>query len=264
MAQKMAEDKKELFERLDKNLVWHTAILGKRSQEPDMEDIYRLRDLIERHEYLKYEHQLTPAEIKALLCFEDPLNVAQFCWDVNTSLDSFPICELLDSIEAYDEYRLTKEEQERRMGPQVKALKDRLDQNLTAYNASLLGKSKQELVAASEDISLTLAAHDYMRNHFDYAYGEADLLLKLDDPLSYLASRWSPTFDLSGNDDDDIEEIITDLRDTFYFQDVQTKLASLPMKKPSVLEQLRKAAEAVGQRPFQESDPQRKPDIPNL
>ena len=150
------------------------------------------------------------------------------------------------------------------MGPQVKALKDRLDQNLTAYNASLLGKSKQELVAASEDISLTLAAHDYMRNHFDYAYGEADLLLKLDDPLSYLASRWSPTFDLSGNDDDDIEEIITDLRDTFYFQDVQTKLASLPMKKPSVLEQLRKAAEAVGQRPFQESDPQRKPDIPNL
>ena len=244
MAQKMAEDKKELFERLDKNLVWHTAILGKRSQEPDIEDIYRLRDLIERHEYLKYEHQLTPTEIKALLCFEDPLNVAQFCWDVNTSLDSFPICELLDSIEAYDEYRLTKEEQERRMGPQVKALKDRLDQNLTAYNASLLGKSKQELVAASEDISLTLAAHDYMRNHFDYAYGEAD--------------------DLSGNDDDDIEEIITDLRDTFYFQDVQTKLASLPMKKPSVLEQLRKAAEAVGQRPFQESDPQRKPDIPNL
>lgn len=34
--------------------------------------------------------------------------------------------------------------------------------------------------------------------------------------------------------------------------------------KPSVLDQLRRAAEAVGQRPSQEPKPQRKPDDPNL
>lgn len=264
MPRKTTEDKKKLFERLDKCLIWEAALLGKRSSGPEMEDVYALRSLIERHEHLKLEHKFTPAEVEALLGFENPLAVVQSCWDANTHKDGFPICELLDSIKAYDKFRLTQEEQERRMGPQAQALQNRLDQNLAAYNASLMGKSKQELVAASENITLTLAAHDYMRNSFTYAYGEADLLLKLADPLSYLASRWSLMFDLPGDDDDTIDEIIGELDDPDYLRYVQAEISPILSDKPSVLEQLRKAAETVGQRPSQEPKPQRKPDIPNL
>lgn len=264
MPRKTTEDKKKLFERLDECLVQSASFLGRRSGQPELDDVYALGDLIERHGYLKLEHPFTPAEVEALLAFEDPLVVAQNCWIENRHKDGFPICDILDGIKAYDKFRLTQEEQERRMGPQVQALQDRLDQNLAAYNASLMGKSKQELVAASENITLTLAAHDYMRNSFTYAYGEADLLLKLADPLSYLASRWSLTFDLPGDDDDAIDEIIGELDDPDYLRYVQTEISPILSDKPSVLEQLRKAAETVGQRPSQEPKPQRKPDIPNL
>lgn len=137
MSQKITENKKKLFERLDKRLIWAATILGKRSGEPTLDDVYALRDLIERHEYLKLVHQFTPAEVEALLAFEDPLTVVQSCWVKSSQGQDFSICELLDSTGAYDEFRLTQEEQERRMGPQVQLLKERLDQNLTAYNASL-------------------------------------------------------------------------------------------------------------------------------
>ena len=92
MPRKTTEDKKKLFERLDKCLIWEAALLGKRSSGPELEDVYALRGLIERHEYLKLEHKFTPAEVEALLGFENPLAVVQSCWDANTHMWTSSIC----------------------------------------------------------------------------------------------------------------------------------------------------------------------------
>ena len=74
-------------------------------------------------------------------------------------------------------------------------------------------KSKAELIEDSEEITCTQAAYSYMRDGYEYTHNDAGLLLNLDDPLHYLASRWSMAFDLSGDDDDTIQEIIEELED---------------------------------------------------
>lgn len=215
----------QLFDRLDKSLAWNAALLGRRNPNPDIGTVDALGDLFERHRYLKNEHDFVPGEAEALLCFSDPLTAAQSCWEENR-FANFPICEILNDIGAYDRFALTKAEQDRRSKPQLQELRERLDQNLAAYNASLMGKSKQELIEESEAITITRAAHEYMRDSFDYSYGDAGLLLKLDDPLYYLASRWSLSFDLSGDDDDTIGEMIEELNDPLTLQRAQEEAAA--------------------------------------
>ena len=202
-----------LFERLDKCLVWNAALLGRRNPTPEMETVHALGNLFERHRYMKNDHDFAPGEAEALLGFSDPLVVAQSCWVENGFTNSFPICDILNDIGAYDRFMLTTAEQERRKGPQIQQLKERLEQNLTAYTAALMEKSKTELIEGSEEITCTQAAYSYMRDGYEYTHNDAGLLLNLDDPLHYLASRWSMAFDLSGDDDDTIQEIIEDLED---------------------------------------------------
>lgn len=207
-----------LFKRLDECLVANAALTGEgiagKVSEFDVSNVYELAGMIERHRYLKNDHPFAPGEAEALLCFNDPLAVAQSCWEEN-GFTNFPICEILNDIRAFERFPLTSEEQDRRSKPQmeqlVEGLKERLDQNLSAYTAALMEKSKAELVEDSEAITNTKAAYDYMRNSYDYTYNEAELLLKLDEPLHYLASRWSMTFDLTGDDDGIIMENILDL-----------------------------------------------------
>lgn len=252
-----------LFDRLDKCLVWNTTVLGKRTAEPDIDAIYELGDLIERHRYLKNEHSFAPGEAEALLGFQDPLVAAQSCWEEN-GFTNFPICEILKDIGAYDRFPLTREELERRSKPMVSQLQERLDKNIADYNAALMKKSKSELIEDSEKIAATKAAYAYMRDDFDYSYGGVDLLLQLDDPLHYLASRWSMTFGLYGDDDDVIQDIIEELKDPKNLRRAQEAAASAPIEKPSVLGQLHKATQETGQRSSQEDKPHRKPDTPNL
>lgn len=222
----------KLFERLDKCLVWNAALLGRRNPTPEMETVNELGELFERHRYLKNDHDFAPGEAEALLGFSDPLVVAQSCWAENGFTNSFPICEILDDIGAYDRFTLTTAEQERRKGPQIQQLKERLEQNLAAYTAVLMGKSKSELIEDSEKITNTQAAYSYMRHGYEYTHNDAGLLLKLDDPLHYLASRWSTAFDLSGDDDDTIQEIIEELEDPRNLRDAQEAAAAFAQTAP--------------------------------
>ena len=72
--------KQQLFERLDRSLVWDAATLGQAGS-INVDAVYGLERLIERHRYLKNEHSFAPGEAEALLCFEQPLTVAQICWN---------------------------------------------------------------------------------------------------------------------------------------------------------------------------------------
>lgn len=247
--------KTQLFKRLDECLMWATNRLNLRPQEPDIAGIYKLHALIDLHRYLKNEHTFAPGEVDALLGFNDPLAAAQSCWENNDAAHGFPICKILEDIGACEKFTLTRAEQERRSKPQIQKLREVLDKNLAAYTAVLMDKSKQELIAESEDIATTQAAYSYMKNDFEFEYGEADLLLQLDNPLKYLASRWSLTLDPVGDDDDVIQEIIADLKDPEYLRSVQIVAAPVQEERPSIREQLRTAMQEANQRPAQETRP---------
>ena len=45
-----------------------------------------------------------PAEVEALLSFQDPLDVARWCWEENNHEHSFPICDLLKEIDAEQKF----------------------------------------------------------------------------------------------------------------------------------------------------------------
>ena len=266
MDQKESNALKQLFERLDECLIRNAAMLGSIGHETNIDDIYSFGDLIERHHYLENVYNFAPGEAEALLGFQDPLVVAEACWSEIRYEPDLSICKALEAINAYEQYPLTKEEQDRRSKPQVQQLKARLDQNLADYTAALMEKSKSELIEDSEKIANTQAAYAYMRDSFDYACGEADLLLRLNDPLKYLASHWSLTFDLSGDDDDTIAEIITDLKDPECLYRAQKAEADTLAQgaKPSVRDQLHRAAKETGQRSTQVDKPHRKSNAPNL
>ena len=79
------------------------------------------------------------------------------------------------------------------------------------------------------------------------------ILRHLDDPLKYLASRWSLMFDPIGGDDDLIQEIITDLKDPEKLRHAQ-KFTAIDFgqgERPSIRGLLHTAAQEVNQHPPQ-------------
>ena len=89
-----------LMERLDECLKVHADMLDAQN----IGSIYELQGLSELHYYLKVEHVFTPAEVEALLSFQDPLDVARWCWEENNHEHSFPICDLLKEIDAEQKF----------------------------------------------------------------------------------------------------------------------------------------------------------------
>lgn len=71
--------KRLLMERLDECLKVHADMLDAQN----IGSIYELQGFSELHYYLKVEHVFTPAEVEALLSFQDPLDVARWCWEEN-------------------------------------------------------------------------------------------------------------------------------------------------------------------------------------
>ena len=171
-----------LMERLDDCLKVHADLLDSQ----DIGSIYELQDLAQLHYYLKVEHPFTPAEVEALLSFQDPLEVARWCKEENTHAHSFPICELLEKIGAYQKFDRSSLAQE---DLQVELIK-RLGQNYFAYMEKLDSLSTGALVASAREIATVQEVYTYLTEHYAFQPGEAELLLRLDDPLGYMAGRW--------------------------------------------------------------------------
>ena len=176
------EAKRMLMERLDDCLKVHADLLDSQ----DIGSIYELQDLAQLHYYLKAEHPFTLAEVEALLSFQDPLEVARWCKEENTHAHSFPICELLEKIGAYQKFDRSSLAQE---DLQVELIK-RLGQNYFAYMEKLDSLSTGALVASAREIATVQEVYTYLTEHYAFQPGEAELLLRLDDPLGYMAERW--------------------------------------------------------------------------
>lgn len=91
----------KLWAKLDKSLLDHAKALST-TDSPQIVEVYGLQGLAEVHCYLKTVHQFDPAEVEALLQFNDPLMAASLCWEENSHEYSFPICDLLRETGAKD------------------------------------------------------------------------------------------------------------------------------------------------------------------
>lgn len=93
----------QLMKRLDKSLLDQAALLG---THPTVESVYRLQSMSETHCILKTRHRLTFDEVQTLSQFADPLEVAHQCRMVNGFAEDFPICALLDEMNAFGRFPL--------------------------------------------------------------------------------------------------------------------------------------------------------------
>lgn len=189
----MEQDAKRLlFERLDDCLKVHADILDAEN----IGSIYELQGLAELHYYLKVEHEFTPAEVEALLSFQDPLDVARWCKEENTHAHSFPICELLKEINA--DQRFIKMDPEPAFSDKYAELMRTLTKNLYAYQEELLSGDKQALFRRTEETAAVMAAYRYMQDMSALNEKEVDYLLRYDDPLKLIADHWPDSAVTSG------------------------------------------------------------------
>lgn len=211
-------------------------------------DVYNLQEMSQVHYYLKVEHDFTVAEVSALMKFTDPLEVAVACWEERDPEADFSICGLLDKIHAYERYPLAElvnhvQNQE----PLITAVKAVLDQNMREYQASLSCMSQSELIAKSADIAAMQAAYDFMKTDYTFEPGDAETLLRMENPLRFVADLWTVPGDMHGLFDmsDQVGEAIEEAAKTAA---PQRSGQSSDQEKPSIRGQLRDAARDTGQR----------------
>ena len=239
--------------RLDRSLLNHVVTLGHKDGGPSIGDAYELQDLAERHFYLKAEHEFTPAEVEALLSFADPAAVAAACWEDNGHRHSFPICELLNEIGAYQRFPMKEDTNTQSQEQLVEAVKAVLDQEMLEYRTSLLSKGKTELIEKSCEIAAMKNAHTFMMSDYEFEKGDAETLLRMEKPLRFVASLWptgiDPPFDMS--------DLISESIGTAGAYQQEGKPAiqeSTRQGKPSLQGQLRAAMQEVKQRPTHEGN----------
>ena len=75
---------------------------------PLIGNIYALQCIAEMHIYLRTVHEFRPEEISDLLYFEDPLRVAQHCWEENTDIYAFRISDLIKKYDLKEVYPAAK------------------------------------------------------------------------------------------------------------------------------------------------------------
>ena len=233
------EAKRLLFERLDECLEVHADMLDA----ADIGSIYELQGLAELHYYLKVEHEFTAAEVEALLAFQDPLDVARWFWEGNTSKHSFPICDLLKEIGA--DKKFAKAAEEISVQDKHTALMKKLGQNYFSYRETLMSSDRETLIEKASEIAAMQEAYSYLTTHFKFDGNMLDDMLALDNPLKYIADRWltpvSETFDIDWAVREDIEGI----------RESQEYLCQKE-QPASVRERLQKAVREVKERPPQE------------
>lgn len=255
------EAKQQLIQELDKSLLAHAAALGQKEGGPSIGDAYELQNLAEHHYYLKVEHKFTAAEVEALLSFADPLAVACACWEENGHKHSFPICELLDEIRAYQRFPLkAPEHSEPGLVDEVKTV---MKQEFAEYQAAVLHMSKGDIIGKSAEITAMREALDFMTDGYEFQTGDAKTLLHMENPLHFVAGLWPSELDMLLDMSDLVSEELATAK-AYQHESVPASREPGQPEKPSVRGQLRAAAQEVNQRHPQEGRPQRYTNTPNL
>ncbi|NBH74110.1 hypothetical protein D3Z51_19335 [Clostridiaceae bacterium] len=173
------------MERLDENLRYHAETVD----HLDIGSIYYLQGLSEVHYYLKAEHEFTPAEVEALLSFQDPLDVARWCWEENTHEHSFPICNLLKEIQAEQKFPKVVNEAEEQNRKYLK-LMSLVGKDYEIYQEKLEECSNGELINRAEEIATVMAAYRFLAEEGSLTAEETDCLLCFNRPLVEIVKYW--------------------------------------------------------------------------
>lgn len=232
----MEQDAKRLLmERLDECLKVHANMLDAQ----DIGRIYELQGLAELHYYLKAEHEFTPAEVEALLAFQDPLDVARWCWEENTHEHSFPICELLKEIQAEQKFprELSEAEEQNRKYLQLMSL---VGKDYYIYREKLEDCSNRELIDRAEEIAAVMEAYRYLAGENALTAEEIDALLRFDRPLVEVVKYW-PTASMNA-----------DIAMGLLVQDISSPQEERSEIPKSLRERLQHAAQEVRERPAAE------------
>ena len=96
---------------------------------PLIGNIYALQCIAEMHIYLRTVHEFSPEEKSDLLYFEDPLRVAQHCWEENADIYAFRISDLIKKYDLKEVYPAAKP-------PMKESLKSRLEEANQMVRAS--------------------------------------------------------------------------------------------------------------------------------
>lgn len=219
------EAKQKLLQRLDECLKVHADMLDAE----DIGSIYELQDLAKLHYYLKVEHDFTPKEIEELLKFQDPLDVARWCWEENTNKYHFPICDLLEEIHAFDRFEQLKEPAP--LAEKSLQLQKLLGTEYYRYREQLLSSDRQYLIDNAEQIAAMNMIYRYMAEIYEPTMEELVFLLKQEHPLKVLESN----LPVAEYDLDSLVQLTMKERSTDY-------------EKPSVREHLKQATERSGGR----------------
>ena len=235
------EAKTLLMKRLDECLTEHAKAIFAGSATPIIKDIYEMQYLSELHYYLKVEHPFTPAEVEALLEFKDPLNAARWCREENSHKHSFPICELLEQIGAYDRferYAHTPSLEEKAL-----ELTKLLGQNYYVYMEEIRSLGVPEVIDRCQEIAAAMTAYRYMTEEYKLTHETADYLLRFENPLELIRSYW-PDGIIEG------EIVLQTLMD-----DVPAPQEERPTAPRSVKERLQAAAQEASRQGAPEPKP---------
>lgn len=113
------------------------------------------------------------------------------CWKKQDHPWEFPICDILYAIKAYERFPLVNPAgYAQQKVDQIQSLKDRLDRNMSDFQAELLGMDKMEIIAMSAEISAMQGAHNFMKKYFKFEPGNAEILLRMENPLKFVATQW--------------------------------------------------------------------------
>ena len=206
----------------------------------DIGSIYELQELAKLHYYLKVEHPFNPAEVEVLLKFQDPLDVARWCWEENTNKYSFPICSLLEKINAFNRFEQIKESDP--LTEKYSQLQKLLGTEYYHYREQLLSSNQQYLIDNAEQIAAMNMIYRYMAELYEPTEDELNFLLKQENPLKLLESYLTVT-------EYDLESLV----------ELTMKEMSTDYERPSIREHLKQAvekssAQAVSDRKNQEMD----------
>lgn len=183
------EAKRLLMERLDDCLKVHADLLDSQ----DIGSIYELQDLAQLHYYLKVEHPFTPAEVEALLSFQDPLEVARWCKEENTHVHSFPICELLNEIRAYERFEPAPKQDE--SSQTFARFREALASDYFGFREQALSWSRERLFDAAGEIAALSDTFGALLSKYTPVKEEMDFFLQFTHPLQII-SRYGPFEDI--------------------------------------------------------------------
>lgn len=254
------EEKRPLVKKIDQSLLKHAAELGAKEGGPELTDVYRLQGLAETHRYLRWQHEFQPGEVEALLRFEDPLAVVRRCWEERDPEKGFPICDLLQKVEAEKLFPLLSP-QAREEEALLQALNDLLDKNMSDFDAALPDMTAEE-IAGDEEITSTRETYMFIRYNQEFDRDEAELLLRMENPLKFIVDNW-PCYDLaelarSALENKAMEDAGKDAADQQKSEPSQPGTGQhkqekeVVPRKPSVRRQLREAMQETGRQPLQQ------------